>query len=183
MSARRRQQHESDEPSAASTPKGGKTRYKMQTDLFTIGDDFWIEDSHGKNAFKVDGKIARVRDTLIFEDADGSPQAQIQKRVARVRDTMEIEDENGKRAAVVKKAFITPVRERFTVSLHDGPELEVKGDVLDHEYTIGDVAEVSQRWWRLQDTYGVEIQPGQDDVVILAVAVVIERMERREEEN
>jgi hypothetical protein len=47
----------------------------------------------------------------------------------------------------------------------------MKGTILDHEYTIGEgrdkVAEVSKKWFRVRETYGVEIEPGQDDVLIL----------------
>ena len=41
-----------------------------------------------------------------------------------------------------------------------GDDLRVQGNILDHEYRIGDgaaqVAEISKRWFRLADTYGVE---------------------------
>jgi uncharacterized protein YxjI len=56
----------------------------------------------------------------------------------------------------------------------------VKGNILDHEYTIGEgrdkVAEVSKKWFRIRDSYGVEIEPSQDDGVILAVTVCIDQM-------
>ena len=62
----------------------------------------------------------------------------------------------------------------------DGPDLEVTGNILDHEYTIGEgrdkVAQVSKKWFRIRDSYGVEIDEGQDDVVILAVTVCIDHM-------
>jgi len=93
---------------------------------------------------------------------------------------MEIEDRNGRRVAMVKKALITPLRDRWTVKVAEGPDLEVKGNILDHEYTIGDdrtrVAEVSKKWFRVADTYGVEVAPGQDPVVILAVTAVLDTM-------
>ena len=87
----------------------------------------------------------------------------------RVKDSMEIEGPHGEQIAMVKKALITPVRERWVVKIKNGPDLEVKGNILDHEYTIGEgrdkVAEVSKKWFRLRDSYGVAIDPGQDDRV------------------
>ena len=157
--------------------------FQMRQKVFAIGDDFWIEDTHGNKAYKVDGKAVRVRDTLEFEDAHGNVQAKIQSRVARIADTMEVEDAHGKRAALVKKALITPVRERFTVKVADGPDLDIKGNILDLEYKIGDVAGVSKKWFRIRDTYGVEVSPGQDDAIILAVTVVIDQMQKREDEG
>jgi uncharacterized protein YxjI len=40
------------------------------------------------------------------------------------------------------------------------------------------VAEVSKRWFRIRDTYGIEVVPGEDDALILAVTVCIDRMGR-----
>ena len=82
-----------------------------------------------------------------------------------VRDTMEIEDRDGNRVAVVKKGLITPLRDRWTVKVADGPDLEVKGNLVDHEYAIEDgrtkVAEVSEKGFRVADTYGREVARGQ----------------------
>jgi uncharacterized protein YxjI len=158
----------------------GKNRYQMREKLVSIGDDFWIENEHGQKVFKVDGKALRVRQTLNFDDAHGQTQFKIQERKLRVKDSMEVEDVNGNRVAIVKKALISPVRDRFTVNLKGGPDLDVKGNFLDHQYTIGEgrdkVAEVSKKWFRVRDSYGVEVEPGQDDLLILAVAVCIDQM-------
>ena len=94
---------------------------------------------------------------------------------------MEIEAPDGSRLGLIQKAMITPLRERFEVEVPDQPELKVEGNIFDHEYKIkrdGDqVAEVSKKWLRMRDTYGIEIEPGQDDVLILAVAVALDAME------
>ncbi|MCU0309107.1 MAG: LURP-one-related family protein [Thermoleophilia bacterium] len=154
----------------------------MRERLLAIGDDFWIEDEHGERAFRVDGKALRVRDTLVFEDADGHELARIQERKARVRDSMEIEDPEGGRIAMVKKALVSPLRDRFEVEVDDGEDLSVHGNIVDHEYAIeqggAKVAEVSKRWFRVRETYGVEVDPGHDDALILAVTVCIDQMTR-----
>ena len=159
---------------------GGADHYRMRQKLVSIGDDYWIENDQGERVYKVDGKALRVRQTLIFEDARGAELVKIQERMLRARDSMEIEDRDGRRVAMVKKAMITPVRDRWTVKVADGPDLEVQGNIVDHEYTIEDgrdkVAEVSKKWFRVADTYGVEVAPGQDPVVILAVTAVLDTM-------
>ena len=82
--------------------------------------------------------------------------------------------------AAVKKALTTPLRDRFTVELEDGGKLEVEGNILDHEYQISrdgiPVANISKRWFRVRDTYGVAVVPGQDDALILAVTVCIDHL-------
>jgi uncharacterized protein YxjI len=152
----------------------------MRQKLVSIGDDYWIENEQRQRVFKVDGKALRVRSTLLFEDAQGHELCKIQERMLRVRDTMEIEDASGHSAATVRKALINPLRDRWTVKVANGPDLGVQGNLLDHEYTIGEgrdkVAEVSKKWFRVADSYGVEVEPGQNDVLILAVTAAIDQM-------
>src|SRR4029450_7938183 len=155
------------------------TRYRMQEKLIAIGDDFWIENEAGQRAFKVNGKAIRVRDTLVLETPNGEELGSIQAKMLHVRDTMNIE-RGGRKVASVKKALVSPLRDRFSIDVEDGDDMEAKGNIVDHEYKIerdGDqVAEVSRRWFRVRDTYGVEIKPGQDDALILAVVVCIDQM-------
>ncbi len=157
----------------------GGTKYRMREKMFAIGDDYWIENEEGERAFKVDGKALRIRDTLILEDGSGAELFTVQEKKLHIRDTMDIE-RGGNSVARVKKALITPLRERFSIEVEDGDDLEAKGNIVDHEYKIergGDkVAEVSKRWFRVRDTYGIEIAPGQDDAFILAVTVCIDQM-------
>jgi uncharacterized protein YxjI len=159
---------------------GDATQYQMRQKLVAFGDDFWIETNRGQRVFKVDGKMLRIRQTLNFEDAHGQVLCRIQERMLRIKDSMEIEGPNGERAAMVKKALIAPLRERWVAKVGDGPDLDVQGNILDHEYTIEEgrtkVAEVSKKWFRIADTYGVEIAPGQNDILILAITVCVDAM-------
>lgn len=159
---------------------GNKTRYQMRQNMIAIGDDYWIEDGEGQKTYKVDGKLLRVRNTLVIEDRSGRAMVKIKERLLAVRDSMEIEDDDGRQVALVRKDLISPLRDRFTVEIKDGPDLKVQGNILDHEYTIGEgrhkVAEISKKWFRIRDTYGVEIAAGQDDAIILAVTVCIDQM-------
>ncbi len=180
---RRREERREERQERRGGPLGGgmeRTRYQMREKLVSIGDDFWIENNRGEKVYKVDGKALRIRRTMIFEDRAGRELVKIQERMLRVKDSMEIEDPNGRQVAMVKKALITPLRDRWTVRIKGGPDLEVQGNILDHEYSIGEgrdkVAEVSKRWFRIRDTYGVEIEPGQEDVLILAVTACIDQM-------
>jgi uncharacterized protein YxjI len=105
----------------------------------------------------------------------------------RVKEAMAIENSQGEKLAVVKKALITPLRDRWTVTIGNGPELEAQGNILDHEYSItagrNKLAEVSKRWFRLTDVYGVEIEPGQNDVLILAITTAIDMMAQPDSEE
>ena len=159
-------------------PEG--TRYTMREKMFSIGDDFWIEKD-GAKAFKVNGKALRIRDTFVIEDMSGQELYTIQERKLSVRDKMAIE-RGGQTVATIKKALISPLRERYSIEVEGGEDMEAKGNIVDHEFEIkrdGDkVAEISKRWFRMRDTYGVEVAPGQDDALILGCTVCIDQMGR-----
>ncbi|MGE5642831.1 MAG: LURP-one-related/scramblase family protein [Byssovorax cruenta] len=156
------------------------TRYKIRQKLLSIGDDFWIENQKGDRVFKVDGKALRLRKTLIFEDIQGNTLAKIQERLLPIKETMVVEDAEGNQLAVIKKGLIAPLGDHWSVNVRGGPDLDVQGNILDHEYSISErrnkIAEVSKAWFSLTDTYGVEIDDGQNDILILATAIAIDMM-------
>ncbi len=160
----------------------GGTRYQMREKLFAIGDDYWIETEQGQRVFKVNGKAMRVRETFILESPSGEEIFKIQEKKLSIRDKMKIE-RDGDTVATVHKALITPLRDRFDIELEEGGELSAKGNIVDHEYEIerdgNKVAEISKRWFRVRDTYGIEIAPGENDALILAATVCIDEMAGR----
>lgn len=126
----------------------GVHRYQMRQKILAFGDDFWIENEHWQPVYRVDGKALRIRRTLIFEDTQGHELAKIRERMLRIKNSMEIEGPNGESLATVKKALFTPLRERFVSKIGSGPDLDVQGNLLDHEYRIEEgrsiVAQVSK---------------------------------------
>ena len=174
---RRRRQDQA--PRQGGGPVDQGARYLLREKLLSIGDDFWIENDRGERIFHVDAKVLRVRDTVLIKDRDGNELIKLQKRLLRARNTMVIE-RGGQTIAKVKKAIIAPLRDRFTIELAGGGSLEAQGNILDHEYQITrdgiPVANISKRWFRIRESYGVSIAPGQDDALVLAVAVCIDHL-------
>ncbi len=164
--------------------KGGekKRRFQMREKMMSIGDDYWIEDEDGNKAFKVDGKAMSIRDTWVLEDANGREVATIREKKLSIRDKIKIEitgTDGQKQEAQVKKGIVG-IRDRFEVDVENGHDLKIKGNFADHEYKIhrdGDkIAEISKKWFKLRDTYGVEIEHAADAVLILAVTVAVDAM-------
>jgi uncharacterized protein YxjI len=152
-------------------------RFKMREKLIAIGDDYWIEDESGTKAFRVNGKAVRFRDTWVLEDAEGRDLARIKEKKLSVRDKITIDA--GKREATVKKALVG-IRDRFHVEIDGGKDLKVHGNIVDHEYEIerdGDtIAEISKKWFRVRDTYGVEVRVPDDTALLLAVTVAVDAL-------
>ena len=96
-----------------------------------------------------------------------------------VRDTMKIQ-RGEDTVATVHKALISPLRDRFSIEVEGGEDIDVKGNIIDREYEFkrdgNKVAQVSKRCFRARDTYGIQIAPGQDDPLIIAATVCVEQL-------
>jgi uncharacterized protein YxjI len=152
-------------------------RYLLRQKLWSIGDDFTIRDETGRDAFYVDGKVWTLRETLLLQDMQRNELARIQKKLLSLGPTYEIY-RAGQLAAVVRKHLFTLLHTKFTVDVPGPDDLEAAGNFTGHEYAFTragrTVATVSKRWFTLTDTYGVDVATGEDDVLILAAAVVID---------
>lgn len=161
-------------------------RYQIREKVFSIGADFWVTDEQGNEAFLVDGKALRLRQTFELKDRSGTIVATVRKKLLAVRDSMDIE-RDGTVIATVKKAVFSPLHHRSVVELPGGGELEAVGNILDKEFEIRSggavLARISRAWFRIRDTYGVEVAPGQDEALLLAVAVCLDRIHHDEEER
>ncbi len=152
-------------------------RYMMKQKLFTWGDDFTIKNEAGEDVFFVDGRAFSIGDKLSFQNMQKHELAFIRQKLLSWGPTYEI-TRDGTLAAVVKKHLFTMFRCKFTVDVPGPDDLEAQGSFLDMEYTFtrggNAVAEVSKRWFTFTDAYGVDVGPGEDDVLILASTVVID---------
>jgi len=153
--------------------------FQMREKVFAIGDDFWIEDGDGNKVYKVNGKAVRLRDTFILEDAHGNEVSKIQEKKLSIRDKMTIE--RGATKATVRKRLVG-IRDHYIIEVEGGEDLKAHGNIVDHEYKIerdGEkVAEVSKKWFRVRDTYGIQLAEGQDVPLILAISVCVDEMAR-----
>ena len=161
-------------------------RYLVRERLFSITDDFWVTDEQGDKVFFVDAKILSLRHALELKDASGRKLATIKHQLVTFTDAMDIDDDNG-RVATVHKAVFSPLHHRANIDLAGGGRLEAVGNLVDKEFEIRDggqpIALVSRAWFRVRDTYGVEVAPGQDDALMIAVAVCLDRIHQEEDDR
>jgi uncharacterized protein YxjI len=154
-------------------------RYLVRERLFTITDDFWVTDERGDKVFLVDGKALRLHETFELKDASGAVQATITKKFLALTDTMEIEHD-GAVAATVRKALFSPLRHRAVIEIPGRGELEAVGDIFGKDFEIRDghqvIAQVSRAWFRVRNTYGVDVAPGENDALIVCIAICLDRL-------
>ncbi|MFI5658205.1 LURP-one-related/scramblase family protein [Streptomyces sp. NPDC051684] len=160
-------------------------RYEVRERIFAIGEDYWIEDENGHKAFLVDGKAMRLRDTFEIKGPDGRVLIDIHEKMFALRDTMVIE-RGDEELARIKRKRLSLLRNHYRVQLADGStELDVSGKILDREFAVeyeGELlAEISRRWLRVRDTYGVNVvRDDADPALLIAVAVCVIHLAEKE---
>jgi uncharacterized protein YxjI len=151
--------------------------YVMKQKLFSWGDDFVIKDETGQDRFFVDGKAFSLGNQLSFQDMAGNELAFIRQKLLSWAPAYEI-SRGGELVATVSKELFTFFKCTFTVDVPGPNDLQAQGDFMDHEYQVSrngvQVAQISKQWFTWTDTYGVQIAPGEDDILILASTVVID---------
>jgi uncharacterized protein YxjI len=168
-------------PAGGPQTPAGVNRYIMRQRMFALGQDFTINNAAGEPAFKIDGKVRVIKESLKFRDMQGNLQYKLDEKVLRIRESFNILGPDGRVVAKVHNAIFDPLRERFTIEIPGGQDMLTKGKVIWAQYDIlrdgQQVAKISKQFsWIGRDQYVVDVLPGEDDCLILAVTVVIDMM-------
>lgn len=153
-------------------------KFLMRERMFSIGEDFWIEDEKGQRAFLVDGKALRLRQTFELKGPGDEILAVIRKKIISIRDTMVVE-RDGETIAKVHKKLFSPLHHKMLIELADGQEWTATGDIIEKNYVIeseqGVIAQTSRKWFRIRESYGIEIAHP-DLPLVLSVAVAVDEL-------
>ena len=159
--------------------------YLIREKLIDIGDDFDITDEAGRLAYRVDGKVLSLRDRLVIQDPAGREVASVHRQLVALRRTYRIEIA-GENAGNVRKKLFTPFRDSYTIDVPGPDDLTMHGDLLDHEYEVEKggrrVARVSRRWLSIRDTYAVDVEDGENDLLVLAAVLALDLAQAAREE-
>ncbi|WP_411103566.1 LURP-one-related/scramblase family protein [Streptomyces sp. cmx-4-9] len=164
-------------------------KYLVRDKVLAIGDDYWIEDEAGRHAFLVDGKALRLRDRLELKDPQGRVLITLREKAFSFRDAMTLERErDGQQLAVIRRKRFSLLRNHYRVTLVEGTELDVSGRILDREFRVDYEGEllalVSRQWYRIRETYAVDVvREDADAALLIAVAVCVIRMAEKERED
>lgn len=104
---------------------------------------------------------------------------QLDERVLRIRESFDILDANNQMVARVHNAIFDPLHERFTIDIPGQPGLITVGKVIWAQYDIlrdrQPIAKICKQFsWIGRDQFVVDVLPGENDCLILAITVVID---------
>lgn len=161
-------------------------RYQMKQKILSWGDDFRIRDAEGEPVYFVDGQVFSWGDKLSFQD-DGTRTelAFISQRLFSWKPRYEIHRDGRLFAEVIKE--FSWFKSKFTLDVPGPNDYEITGSFWDHDYIFNrrgrTVATVSKKFFSWSDTYGIDIVDGEDDIAILATAVVVDLVCHDEQNN
>jgi uncharacterized protein YxjI len=151
-------------------------RYLPKKKMLSMTRTFVIRDEKGQEVFQVKDKLLSAK--FSFQDMAGRELAFIAQKHLTWRPTYRVYRGGRLQATVQQRA--TLLRNKFTASVLGAPDIEITGNFLGNEYAIRQgqriVARVSEKWLSLSDTYTVDVAGGADDVLILALVVIVQRV-------
>jgi uncharacterized protein YxjI len=157
--------------------------FVLNQQLISLGGDLWIDDLNGGHAFLVDGKAFALRRTLVLQDLTGRPLLEVNQSLAHLHKTFEIK-QGDQLVATIQKAIVSFFGDNFTIDMADGEQLSVTGDWIAREFHVtragSDVILASRKLLSLHGAYGVQIAPGFDTPLALAIVIALEQMELQE---
>lgn len=159
--------------------------YVLRHRLLSLGRSYTIQDDSGHPRFQVESEILSFGHRHTFLDLNGNALAVIEKRLLAFRPTFRIFRPGGEVDEVTRR--LSFFGERFVIDVAGDDDYEVRGDIFNHEYVVTragqEVAVVSKQWFSFSDTYGVQVATGEDDVLLLAAAVVIDEINEEREHD
>ena len=158
-------------------------QYVLKQKLVSLGTNYTIAGEDGSE-FDIEGDPMTIFDRFSFQDKNGNELVHISLTVERWRGVYEIQRDGRQIADVRRDIYAFFPRHRFTIEGGGANDLVAIGDFLDLEYKIKrldrEIARFTKQWFRLSDTWGIEIENSeQDHVFLLAVAVIIARARQR----
>jgi uncharacterized protein YxjI len=153
------------------------SRFVMKQRWFSFGDSYTVRDAAHEEVLQIKGRVFSIGDRLSVQDMTGDELAMIDQKLLSWGPTYEIW-RHGRLAAVVKKSVFTLLHCTFTVDVPGPGDLVAEGNFWENEYTFRRhgqrVASVSKEYFSWTDTYGIDVPHGEDPILIIASAVVID---------
>lgn len=150
--------------------------------VFSWGDKFSVYDEAGNEKYLVKGEVFTFGKKLHLYDLSGNELAFIEQKMFSFLPKYHILV-NGNTVAEVVKEF-TFFKQEYSVN---GPEWTVHGDFFDHEYEITDgyniIASVSKEWFTFGDAYEISFGRDVNEILALAVCLVIDACIEGENNN
>ena len=145
----------------------------MKQKVFSWKDKFTIKDAYGEDRYFVEGQFISLGKKLHIYDRNENEVAFVKQKVVALMPKFFVEIGGEDVAEIVKK--FTLFKPKYVVN---GPDWDVQGDMWSHNYTItkngAPIVAIHKQWMAWGDTFELDIAPGADEVLALAVVLAID---------
>ena len=145
----------------------------MKQKVFSWKDKFTVKDERGEDRYFVEGKVLSVGKKLTVTDHLGREAAFIHQKVLSFMPRFFVDIDGAEVAEIVKK--FTLFKPKYQVK---GPGWDVQGSVFEHNYQITEggapVVSIYKKWMAWGDTFELDIAPGTNEVLAVAVVLAID---------
>jgi uncharacterized protein YxjI len=152
-------------------------KYSLKQAWFNLDNGFSVIDEKGREAFRIAGRAPVPGEKLSFRDRDDTELAFISQKMLATGPAYEIYHGDDLQA-VVKRDALTGKTCQFRAEGPSPDDLHAEGNFPGREYTFTregkPVGRVSKAFFAGNGTYGVEVGRGEDEVLLIASAVVID---------
>lgn len=150
-------------------------RYLVRQKIFSLGDSFAIKDEAGNDIFLAKAQLLSFGNKLRIFNLTGNELCYIEQKVFKFMPEYDI---------YIAGIHVVNVKKKFAFFKNDfvitspGTQYYVDGDFFAHEFSIykdgRPVAAISKKYFSFSDTYTVDVDDGQDQMTILALAIVVD---------
>jgi len=154
-------------------------RLIIEQKLFSIKERFFIKDESGNPVYEIVGSFMEIPKSFSIRDINGAELAKVWKKPISFLPKFYLEIA-GNQVALIQKEF-TFLRPRYNV---EGQGIEIHGNIWDMNFEIFKNGHLSGRvdkeWFKLRDTYAVEIADTRDELLTLGIVLAIDYVKRQE---
>jgi uncharacterized protein YxjI len=157
-------------------------KYTVREKFFTVKGDNDISDEAGQPVFRVQGKLFSARSVMTIRDIAGQELARVQRKLFAVLPRYEVALTGGE-VTTVRRRLSSPLKPKWTIDTPGQGSMILTGDLPGYNFTMERegmrVASISKEWVTLRAVYGVDIAPGENDVLLMGIVLVLEAEKTR----
>ncbi len=150
-------------------------KFKIKKNMWSLKGNYHVVNEQDVEILHAEGKPLSLRKKYIVKNVEGEELFYIRQKLLTFQPTFFI-SKNGKDLFKIVKSFSFKP-EIFVESLEDPDAFYVEGNFWGFEFKFfqdgREFAYVSKDIWKMTDTYGVAIEDGKDDQLILTVVIII----------
>ena len=145
----------------------------MKQKVFSFRDKFYVKDEYGDDKYYIEGEIFSFGKKLHICDLAGNELALVSQKVLSFLPKFTVEIGGRTVGEIVKK--VTFLKPKYIVN---GLGWEVEGDFFALNYVIRndnrDVVSISKQWMAWGDTFELDIDDNENEILALAVVLAID---------